>query len=72
MPPIFKALASITVWVLFVFGWLFLVVGNIGVILAGELMGAEPPSFQFYASNAVGFSFFILSLVAMKLRKTLE
>ena len=72
MPPIFKALASITVWILFIFGLLFLLVGNVGVIMAGELFGTEPPSIQFYLSNGIGSAFFILSVVAMKLRQMLE
>jgi len=72
MPPIFKALASITAWVLFIFGWLFLVVGNIGAAIGGSFFGAEPPPIQIYLANGAGAAFFILAVCAMKLRQMLE
>jgi len=42
MPQVFKALATITVWVLFILGLLGLVLGNIGAALGGSFFGAEP------------------------------
>ena len=72
MPPIFKALATITVWVLFIFGWIFLVVGNIGAAIGGSFFGATPPPLQVYLANGLGGAFFILSVVCMKLRQMLE
>ncbi len=49
MPPIFKALTTITAWTLFVSGWLWLLVGGI-ITSAGEFGGAEPPCWRFYTS----------------------
>lgn len=69
MPSIFKALASITVWVLFVFGLLTLVAG-FGRIAAG---GSDPPTVALmtaYFGFGVGGLF--LSVVTMKIRKALE
>ncbi len=62
MPRIFKPLASIVVWVLFV-------LGCIGVIhfYVTAAMG-EPP----YTGMAITVACFILSVCAMKLRKMLE
>ncbi len=63
MPHIFKALASITVWILFVTGCL--------VILT-----AFPIPFLDFSGSwqrlAVGIASLVLSVVVMKLRKTLE
>lgn len=63
MPPIFKALASITVWILFVTGCL--------VILTGL-----PIPYLDFGGNwqrlAVGVASLFLSVVVMKMRKTLE
>ncbi len=73
MPPIFKALCSITVWILFVFGCLALL-GGFGRIVgyalnmatgweSGRLIGAY---------FVMGILSLILSAVAMKIRKSLE
>ena len=72
MPPIFKALASITVWVLFILGWIGLLGTNIGSAMAGALFGPEPPPIQLYLGNAVGIASLILAVCAMKLRQMLE
>ena len=72
MPPIFKALASITVWVLFILGWLFLLGTNIGSAMAGAFFGAEPPPLATYLGNGVGVVSLALSVVCMKLRQMLE
>ena len=72
MPPIFKALATITVWVLFILGLLGLVLSNIGAALGGSFFGAEPPPIQVYLANGLGVAALILSVCAMKLRKMLE
>lgn len=63
MPPIFKALASIVVWILFVNGCL--------VILT-----ALPIPYLDFGGNwqrlAVGIASLVLSVVVMKMRKMLE
>jgi len=72
MPPIFKALASITVWGLFILGWLFLLGTYIGAAVGGALFGAEPPPLCFFLGNGVGIASLALSVVCMKLRQMLE
>ena len=66
MPPIFKALASITVWILFVFGSLSLL-GGFGRIIGGS---TELPLMSAYFGYGVGS--LVLSVVVMKLRQMLE
>jgi hypothetical protein len=72
MPPIFKALASIVVWILFVFGCVALLGGLVRAIGAGlELLPAYPrPIIGAYFSG--GIVSLILSVVAMKLRQSME
>ena len=65
MPSKFKALASITVWILFIFGCLTLLGGFVRAFMRSEL--ALVSSYFGY-----GIISLILSVVAAKLRKTLE
>jgi hypothetical protein len=72
MPPVFKALASITVWVLFVFGF-FTLVSAFARIVGSSIGTSEAPDLKLmYAYFGFGAGSFFLSVVAMKLRKTLE
>ena len=72
MPPIFKALASIMVWILWLSG---LVMGfstfAMGLI-NGTLYGSEPVPMVFPALFAVSLAFGIGAVVAMVLRKKME
>ena len=65
MPPIFKALATVVVWILFVSGCLATVMPIITRIAHGEVFGS-------LTAWAIGVICLILSVVAMKLRKGLE
>jgi len=73
MPQVFKALASITVWVLFILGWIgvvFAILGYIGTIV---WIGLWPMEMVVIAGVFVGgIVCFILSACAMKLRQMLE
>ena len=69
MPNIFKALATISVWVLFVFGLGCIVSTFIQWVASGFAVGAWE---QQAAFNGIGAASIILSVVAMKLRKMLE
>ncbi len=71
MPPIFKALASITAWTLFIFGLLFIVWPTLMSIVSGEIV-AGPPPWQQIAGYAGGVISLTLSVVVMKLRQMLE
>lgn len=63
MPPVFKALATIVVWILFVTGCLVIIT-------------ALPIPFREMSNSwqrlAVGIASLVLSVVVMKFRKTLE
>jgi hypothetical protein len=65
MPPIFKALASITVWILFINGCLGIVLPGIARLTTGETYGS-------LLAWAIGVTSLILAVVAMKLRQMLE
>ncbi len=73
MPQIFKALATINAWVLFVLGWLVLLIGVLimpsieGVIFAGTA-----PPMLFWVALASAIAILTLSVVLMKLRQMLE
>jgi hypothetical protein len=72
MPQIFKALASITVWVLFIVGWLFLVLPTLMATLAGQMFHGAPPPWTVIVGLGLGIISLSLSVVAMKLRQMLE
>ena len=73
MPPIFKALASITVWILFILGWFWLLIGGIIMPAVGRaFVAGEPPPWAFHAAWVVGVMTLTLSVCAMKLRQMLE
>jgi len=65
MPTIFKTLASIVVWILFVSGCIATIASPLSRIVEGEVFGA-------LAAWAIGVACLILSVVAMKVRKSLE
>jgi len=73
MPPIFKALATISAWFLFVFGWLVVLITLFMQIASG---GATPaagaPPIQIYLAYVCGIASITLSVVVMKLRQMLE
>ena len=66
MPPIFKALASITAWVLFVFGSLSLLGGF------GRIIGGSPEVDLMSAYFGFGVGGLFLSVATMKLRQMME
>ena len=73
MPSIFKALASITAWVLFI-GDLIALVSNLLMRALGGVfyvIGAEPPIW-FFIGKALATAALISAVVAMKLRHSLE
>ena len=72
MSPVFKALASISAWVLFISGWVWLLIGGIITpVMAGVLFAGAPPPWTFHAAWIVGGMMLILSACAMKLRQML-
>ncbi len=72
MPSIFKALASITVWVLFIFGILALL-GGFGRILSASMgVSASPELSTMTVYFGLGVVSLALSVVCMKLRHMME
>ncbi len=72
MPQIFKALASITVWVLFVFGLLSLLIGFARTFGASAGISGSPELSLISAYFGYGIASLVLSVVTMKLRQMLE
>ena len=70
MPPIFKALATISAWFLFIVGWLTVAVPLVMGLAIG--MDAEGPPEGIISLYQIGVASIILSVVAMKLRQKLE
>ena len=68
MPSIFKALSTITAWILFVFGCLRLIIGLVMALSTGQQLASLPV----YLDFAVGIVSLTLSVVIMWLRKKLE
>jgi hypothetical protein len=73
MPQKFKALATVTVWALFVGGWLAgLLTFIIGGIKNGYAFGAGPVPMSYYASYAICIGFAFAGGFLMIVRKKLE
>ena len=69
MPPIFKALASIAAWVLFIWGCVTILSPTVGYYVEIGVMGAPTP--DILMSWGLGSAQLILAVCAMKLRHTL-
>ena len=65
MARVFKVLATIAAWILFIFG----IIGAVGAIV-GHLAAQEP--WQPYGAFALTLAYLVLAVVVMKLRQMLE
>lgn len=72
MPQIFKALASIMVWTMWIVALVIGLSTFITGLSRGDLYGAQPPVMSYWAGFAIALAYGILALVAMKIRKALE
>ena len=72
MPQIFKALASITAWALWISAWVMGLSTLVEGILYGRLFVPEPPPLADMAAFAIAFGCAVLAVVVMKLRQMLE
>lgn len=70
MPRALKALATISAWVLFIFGWVTLLGSMWGYLSSGPI--GRTPAFDFVGLWALAAACFILTVVAVKLRQMLE
>ena len=71
MPQIFKPLATVCAWALFIAGWLSFIFWLI-VIISRASIGAEGESYIPIAQFALGAVCLTLSVVVMKFRQTME
>jgi len=67
MPPIFKALATITAWFLFIWGLILCLIDGFVFPIVGKVTMTEA-----YIATGLGIASLILAVVAMKLRKMLQ
>jgi hypothetical protein len=73
MPPIFKALATINAWTLFILGWIVLLIGVLIMpAIEGVFFAGSAPPVLFWIAFAAAVTALILSVCAMKLRQMLE
>jgi hypothetical protein len=72
MPPIFKALASVAAWILYIFAFIIGFSLFIQGIIIGELFGSEIPSMELWAGSTVALAFGVGAVVVMLLRKKME
>jgi len=72
MPDIFKALASIMAWIM----WIFTIIAGLSAfamgILSGDLYGSGEYSMLYPATFAVAGFYAIVAVVIMLLRKKME
>ena len=73
MPSIFKALATITAWILFIGGLITLVSVLVMTAASGQLYSVDsPPPMEFYIGLGLATIQVALAVVCMKLRQMLE
>jgi len=73
MPQIFKVLATINAWTLFILGWLVLLIGVLIMpSIEGALFTGTPPPVIFWIAFASAIGTLFLSVVIMKFRQMLE
>ena len=73
MPPIFKAMATVAVWGLYVGAWLSAVLTFIiGGIAGGAAFSTEPVPLSYYAGYAAAIGFAFAGGFMMLVRKKLE
>ncbi len=70
MPGVFKALASITVWILFIWGVITIVSATVAYYV--NIGIGNPPITANFMGWSVGTAELVLAVVCMKLRQMLE
>ena len=72
MPDIFKALASITAWTMFIVFWVMGLSTFVMGLISGALYGDQPASLVLPVFFAVAFANGVGAVVVMILRKKME
>jgi len=70
MPPIFKAIITISVWVLFIIGWLATI--TTGISIGSAMLAGETMPMVAVANGFAGAVAFILACVAAWIRQKVE
>ena len=71
MPDIFKALASITAWAMFLISWVMGLSAFVMGLITGQLYGGQP-SMALLVSFAISLAYGVGAVVVMILRKKME
>ena len=75
MPKIFKALATINAWALFIIGWISLIAGYfylVGIVFGIKFAGMQAGIPPVWCPLVGGFVCLALSVAVMKLRQNME
>ncbi len=72
MPPVFKALATITVWILWISGLVMGFSVFIHGMILGDIYGTEVPPMSIWAGFAVALAFAVGAVYIMRLRQKME
>ena len=72
MPEKFKALASITAWVLFIVAWITAIMTILSTSIAGGMFGDAPPPMVVPVFYLVAVVEAVSAVVVMILRKKME
>jgi hypothetical protein len=73
MPQIFKALVTVTIWLMFIAAWLAILMPFIlGGIVGGGFFSSEPPPMDVFVGLALSVGFAFAGGFLMLVRKKLE
>ena len=73
MPQTLKSLITVSIWLMFIFAWIFTVfIVIVPGLVEGEITGTEPPSMQFFIGLALSIGFAFAGGFLMLVRKKLE
>jgi len=72
MPPIFKALASITAWSLWILSWVVGLSTFVMGLVTGTLYGSAPVPMVYPVFFGVSLAYAVLAVVVMRLRQKME
>ena len=70
--PIFKALASITAWTMFIVFWVMGLSTFVMGLINGDLYGSEPAPMAYPVLFAVALAYGVGAVVIMRLRQKME
>jgi len=72
MPPVFKSLATITAWAIWIISWIIGLSTFVMGIISGALYGPGPLPMVYPVFFAVALAYAVLAVVVMRLRQKME